>query len=242
MTSQWKDPYWPTSGMQCRKGFERWSCGSSFWWIWTSYMPNTSKSLGEPASSLQQVWLELWRRGTCLLHSYPQWCLHNNFDRGREIFSVEHVGALSLDFHLQIWPGTLSTDELRRALCGVGLKTADAPQRNGARKQGKTWKHDESCGLTAVWRVVWQCIWALDSCGVNLLSRIVSSCAGDQDLQGHGDWAWVLCSQSWSFYKRNRRLLDLSDCILHGIVQGWPPLQNRNMHATGSFDSCYKCI
>lgn len=67
-------------------------------------------------------------------------------------FRWEHVGALSfLNFHLQqIWPGTLSTDELRRALCGVGLKTADAPQRNRARKPWKTWKHDETCGLTDV--------------------------------------------------------------------------------------------
>lgn len=141
--------------MQCRKGFECWSCGFSFWWIWTSYMPNASKSLGEPASSLQQVWLELWRRGERVFYLSTVLMIEVEI-----YFRWEHVGPLSLlDFHLQqIWPGTLSTDELRRALCGVGLKTADAPQRNRAPKPWKTWKHDEPCG-----RVVWQCIWALDS-------------------------------------------------------------------------------
>lgn len=61
--------------------------------------------------------------------------------------------------------------------------------------------------------------------GVKLLCRIVSSCAGDQDIQGHGHWAWVLCSQSYFFKTKigERLTWAIVYCmILHVIVHGCP--------------------
>lgn len=162
-------------------------------------------------------------RGTCLLHSYPQ--LSTVLMIEVEIyFRWEHVGALSLfDFHLQqIWPGTLSTDELRRALCGVGLKTADAPQRNRTRrrKPWKTWKHDETCGRS----VVWQCIWALDSesncfvalCQVMQVTKIYKVMVTGLEF----------CAASLVILYKNRRTLDLSDCVLHDTACNCPRLSH----------------